>query len=67
MTTTAAELMPGDIVLDTAGNRAHAAFDVDVTGDRVRVWTANADRAAGWPAVLDYPPTAPLEVRRAAR
>lgn len=46
----ARDLRPGDLVVDTSGERQYAAFDVGPAGSdgsHVRVWTAIADQEAG--------------------
>ena len=67
----AAQLRPGDVVVEPDGTRDLAAFDVD-TDDRsvgfptVKVWTAQADQANGRPESLHYATNAPLTVHRRA-
>lgn len=61
----AADLRPGDLVVDETGARKFAAFDVE-HGDPVRVWTGNADRSIGWPSVLTFLPGDRLLVVRSA-
>lgn len=51
-TITAAELVPGDLVVDETGARKFAAFDTAWDADRVRIFTAYSDRLNGWPEVL---------------
>lgn len=61
---TAAALIPGDIVLTRTGDRDYAAFDVDVRGDRVTVWTATTDQAKGIAPKLQLVATDPVVVAR---
>lgn len=65
---TAAELVPGDIVLTPAGERAYAAYDVDVdtTRGHVTVWTAVRDQEQGQPERLTLTVQQYLTVARPA-
>ena len=64
---TAADLRPGDLVLDENGERDHAAFDVDVRGETVTIWPAMADRRLDWPREFTVPATTPYTVTRTSR
>lgn len=66
-TITAAELVPGDLVVDEHGARKFAAFDVHRIDDRVRVWPALADTDAGWPEHLTFEASDRLLVVRRSR
>jgi hypothetical protein len=65
----AAELRPGDLVVDSLGERQYAAFDVaDASAGQavsvVNVWTAIADQERGLPPVLTVPSARELLVSR---
>ena len=62
---TAADLKPGDIVLNgITGEREHAAFDVEQHEHVVLVWTATSDHERGVAELLTYESTTSLLVAR---
>lgn len=68
--TTAADLRPGDVVVDHEGARQYAAFDVDPSvpgaSQTVLVWTAIADQERGLSPVLRLPADLRVRITRVA-
>jgi hypothetical protein len=65
ITTTAAGLRPGDIVIDPdTDEREHAVYDAAARDGRVILWTAVTDQEFGWPEKFTVDATTPYTITR---
>ncbi len=65
----AADLRPGDWILDEHGEVDHGVYDVHVhLGTQpVRIWTRTIDQRLGWPYRYDVPPATRFRISRITR
>jgi hypothetical protein len=65
----AADLRPGDWVLDEHDEVDHGVFDAHHPGGstHVRIWTREIDQRLGWPSVFRVHPTTRYRISRIAR
>ena len=65
----AADLRPGDWVLDEHDEVDHGVYDVHVGRDTraVTIYTRLADQRFGWPSAFQVPPTTRYRISRITR
>jgi hypothetical protein len=65
----AADLRPGDFVLDEHGAVEHGVFDAHHPGGstHVRIWTREVDQRLGWPYAYKVSPTTRYRISRFTR